>query len=202
MRRLAFYAAIAIGMSISANSHATVLFQSLPDLTVNPATNAWCSSCSGRYQVFDTFTIGSKSNISEIDFAVETNYAFPTKVTIGIYSLSNGLPDTQLFNEDFDPSSFTYKNTSHNTSIVSALPANLSLAAGSYDITFYNPTNLAIPGYTNPGGVLYQSGVGFHSNQSAAFDLIGNTAIPEPASFGIVIAGLAGFGWTRRKLLH
>jgi hypothetical protein len=191
--------AVVLAPGFLPRAHANVLFQSIPNLTVNPTVNAWCSPCGGSYRVYDTFMLGSAASVSRIDFAIQTEYDFPTTVTVGIYTLSNGLPGTQLFSQVFAPSSFTYVNTMFDTSIVSVSPNNLALAAGSYDITFYSSCDLAVPGYADPGGVLYQSGAGFHSGQSAGFDLVGAARIPEPASTMLIGVGLLGIGMIRRR---
>jgi len=185
---------------------ADTLFQSIPDLTVTPVTNAWCSSCSGTFQVFDTFSLGSNSTIGSISFDVQTNYFFPANVTVSIWTINlDGTPGSSLFSQTFAPLDFaSIQNTVNNTSIVTVLPIGLSLTAGTYDISFFNPSNLGVPGYSGGSGLLYQQGIGFHDGQSAGFLLEGS---PSPVPGPAVGAGLPGLiaacggllGWWRRK---
>jgi hypothetical protein len=58
-------------------SSADVLFQSIPDLSVNTCDNA-CSTCSFvNVQVFDSFSLSSAAAISAIEFNVVTSYFYP-----------------------------------------------------------------------------------------------------------------------------
>jgi MYXO-CTERM domain-containing protein len=112
---------------------------------------------------------------------------------VGIYSLNGDFPDTLLLSQTF--STYSYTSVGHLTDIVFVFPTDWSLAAGSYDISFYNPANLQLASYAEVGRKYYQSGRGFKDGYSTGFDLIGSTAAaPEPASatlFGLALIGLA-----------
>ncbi|PZN92465.1 MAG: hypothetical protein DCF31_16250 [Alphaproteobacteria bacterium] len=84
-----------------------------------------------------------------------------------------------------------------------AIPG-LMLAAGSYDISFFNANGLSIPAFANPGGSLYQSGNFFQAGQfyadrSAGFSIGGAAAVPEPASWALMIIGFGAIGTTLRR---
>jgi hypothetical protein len=117
---------------------ADVLFQSIPDLTVAPNVNAYCSSCNGSWQVFDTFTLSSASTVQTITFAAD-NYTvggWPVSVDVSIWSLNGSLPGSKLFDQNFTPAQFTsisYTSMSYTpyaTAIVTvAVPIGILLQA-------------------------------------------------------------------------
>ena len=60
---------------ISSSVNAATLFQTVPDLSVNPLDyGLWCSSCAGSYQIYEGFSLGDSSNISEIKFNAGIGY--------------------------------------------------------------------------------------------------------------------------------
>jgi hypothetical protein len=203
MRLKSAVSALAIAASLStAPVSAAVLFQSIPDLTANPLTNAWCSSCGGEFRVFDTFTLSSGSVIQSISFNVQTSYYFPTSVDVSIWSMSGSLPGSQLLGQNFAPASFvSVVNNPNDTSTVTVNVGSWALAAGTYDISFYNPQNLGVPGYGGGSGLLYQQGEGFHAGHSAGFVLDGVAAVvPEPSTWAMMFIGFMGLAFaTRRK---
>jgi hypothetical protein len=155
-----------------------LLFQSIPSLAANPSAIAFCSSCGGTYQVFDTFTLGTNSTIGAISFDVDSgfnfdvNFIWPTSVNVSIWTVSGALPGTELFQNTYTPAQFSAVTpTPYNTDIVTVTTPLWSLSAGTYDISFYNSTDLGVPGYTGGSGVLYQSGFGVRTAQSAGFVL-------------------------------
>jgi hypothetical protein len=195
MRRAICSLVAVLATAVAAN--AGIIYQSIPNLTVNPAVNAWCSSCFGNFQVFDTFSVSSGQIVKNIKFNVQTSYFFPTPVTVSIWSVVGGLPGSQIFSQTFTPGQFlsVVNNPGVDTSTVEVSPTGgWLLPTGTYDISFFNPSNLGVPGYTKAGGVLYQSGIGFHNDQSAGFILAGDPAtVPEPVSM-LVFGGLLAAG--------
>lgn len=202
MRRLFLVLALIGGMAAAPQARAAVLFQSIPDLTVEPVVNAWCSSCSGTFRVFDLFTLGEESVVQGITFAVQSSYFFPTDVTVSIHGIEDGRPDAALFSQVFAAAELITQDTLFNTTLVSVAPAGgWALGAGTYFISFYNPDNLGVPGYANPGRMLYQEGNRFHEDQSAAFRLEGErgTPVPAPMSLALFGLGLIGLAAARRR---
>ena len=62
------------------------------------------------------------------------------------------------------------------------------LAAGSYWISFYDPTNFAVPGYSTGGDLQYQIGAGDHG-QAGAYQITGVAAVPEASELSLMLAG-------------
>lgn len=192
---------------------AGTLFQSLPDLTVDPVVAGYCSSCNSflQYRIYDTFTLARDSTINSVTFALDTSFFAGNAVNIGFFNLAGALPGTGIANYTFTPAAFTsdvaVATASERTrSLVTVDIPGLMLAAGSYDISFFNANGLSIPGYAKAGGTLYQSGnffdpAGFKPNQSAAFSISGT--VPEPASWALLITGFGfvGLGMRRRVAL-
>lgn len=185
----------------AAPGRAAVLFQSTPTLTASASKLGLCSSCSGSKQVYDDFSLSESGTIAEIDFAV-SNISFSAQpITVGIYTLVNGLPASQVYSAVF--SAYGYAATGHLTNVVTVFPVDWSLAAGAYDITFYNPSLLNMSGYAQSGRALYQAGTGFFTGYSTAFALIGSAAaVPEPLSvalFGLALIVLAAVSRQRPR---
>lgn len=200
-KRLA--AGVLFSLGLAGSPQAATLFQSIPDLTVNPTLNAWCSACGGAYQVYDTFTIGSASAIGSVSFAVQTSFFFPTDIEVSIWSVDGGgAPGAQLLSQTFTTGQFvSVVNTPFDTSIVTVNPTSWSLASGMYDISFY-ADNLGVPAYAGGAGLLYQEGFGFYEGDSAAFsldDTAMNATTPVPAALPLLLTGLGALGLVGRR---
>ncbi|MGH7023263.1 MAG: PEP-CTERM sorting domain-containing protein [Caulobacteraceae bacterium] len=185
-----FAAGLAICAAVVDHAQAGVVFQSIPSLAADPVSNAWCSSCGGYYKVYDAFTLSSPANLTGLLFDVQT--AGATDVDVSIYTGTPSSPGSVLYDNTFAPSSFTsVTNTPYVTSIIGVALPGISLAAGSYVISFYNPSQLGIPGYSGGSGLLYQAGIGPHAGESAGFAL---SSVPEPSIWALMLTGFAGLG--------
>lgn len=201
--------AAAIIASASGGNAAT-LYQSLPDLTVAPTVAGYCSSCNPflQFRIYDTFTLAQDATVNRVTFALDTGFYAGNSVNLGFFNLAGALPGTAIANYTFAPSQFVSVAPiaafgQRSGALVTVDIGALALGAGSYDISFFNPAGLSIPGYANPGGKLYQSGnffqaSQFYPGQSAAFALTG-TAVPEPASWALMIIGFGMTGGALRR---
>lgn len=140
-------------------------------------------------------------------FALDTSFYAGNSVNVGFFSRNGALPGAQIASFDFTPAQFTsivpVGMEERTRALVTVDVGALSLASGNYSISFYNPNGLSIPAYFNPGGNLYQSGNFFQASQfypdrSAAFSLAGAGAVPEPASWALMIIGFGMVGGTMR----
>lgn len=188
---------------------AGTLFQSIPDLTAETVQAGYCSSCNAflPFRIYDGFTLASASTVKTVTFALDTSFYAGASVNVGFFNRSGALPGSAIANYTFAPSDFV---SSYNVPTASersralatvAIPA-LALAAGSYDISFFNAAGLSIPAFANPGGSLYQSGNffqpgQFYAGQSAGFSLAGS--VPEPASWALMMVGFAFVGVASRR---
>jgi hypothetical protein len=217
MNRLALFAALFAGAVLSQQASATVLFDSIPS-TDGASTSArplsgW-TNMSNVFRVYDKFTLGQAATIDSAEFVLWGNYAAGTQADLGIFSVDNGVPGAQLFQQTLSigtPSALANPSTTI-TSRVSVAPTSLDLAAGTYFISLvglgYN--SLTIPVFStvdaaNPvatGAYTYQSISGSHYGV-AAYRIDGSidgANVPEPSVLALVgLGAAAAFAARRRK---
>ena len=206
---------------------AQVIYQSAPDLQANPTDGSYCSGCDGGTQtVGSLFTLTSAATIRSIQFVVG-DYEWPSSATIGIYGVGaapdfswDGSIGTQYYWQTFG----TYASevdTAYYSHVLGVNTGDITLAAGTYAITFNNPITLAPASFsfyeggrgittywddfnslTGEGYFLNGADIGF----LLSGDVIGAAAppppaVPEPASWAMMVAGfgLAGLALRRRR---
>jgi hypothetical protein len=189
------------------SSRASTLFQSVPDLTGPTYLSGVCSACFGSYRVFDTFSLASNASIDAVTVGVYPN-PFPTDMSVSIWSISGGAPATQLFTETFTPEQFVSAVAYPDRVLVTVDPISLVLAAGTYDISFYNADGLALIHYYGGAGLFYQQGnfvsdLGGSLGGSLGFVLSGDAlTTPLPAALPLFATGLGALGllgWRRKR---
>ena len=197
----------------SAPAHSDILFQSIPNLNAAPdasSSYSFCTSCNGNFQVYDTFNLSNASNINSVFFSVSGGSSpWPTNVSVEVFTVNSGLPGSMIFSETLTPAQFSSNvsgppDPSGDTHLVTANLAGLSLSAGTYDISFYNPSLLTVDRYSGGSGQMVQLGCGGicgGSGGSLDFALYGVSAVPEPSTWAMMILGFAGVGFMayRRK---
>jgi hypothetical protein len=161
-----------------------------------------CSPCLGSHRAFDTFTLINNSDIEAVTVSLYS-YPFPVSVNLSIWGISGGLPSDQLFSQTFTPSDFA-SVVYLDRAIVTVNPTSLSLLAGTYDISFYNPDpgsdGLALKAYSGGSGLLYQDTIFLRA--SAGFILSGEpmtAGVPEPSTWAMMLLGFAGIGFAAHR---
>jgi hypothetical protein len=211
-----FARGLALASVLGEAAHAEVIYQSIPNLTVAPTVNAFCSQCSG--DGFDTgqaFSLSNSAIAQSISFDVQNNFFWPTSVTVAIYDQGPGSTVGSLVYSQTFSSFASMTNTGNATDVVTVNVGNLALASGSYLLFLYNPSNLGIPGYASSGsgseifvssatpnptvGQTYGFDVGYNAGVSIN-GTIGTT--PLPAALPLFATGLGALGllgWRRKR---
>jgi hypothetical protein len=179
-----------------------VVYSSIPDLTVNPDINAWCSSCSGSWEPLDNFTLSNATSIGGFNLVTQTGYGDSSNFTIDIFNSNH---TNILFSQNV--TSTPVSNTDFNTTIVTGSLSGLNLAAGSYWIGF-DSYNMATPGFYSGGnGSLIDSqtphsgSADYIPGGNIGYQLLGASvaAVPEPESYAMLLAGLGLMGFMVRR---
>jgi hypothetical protein len=202
------FAAGAVAAALFAGpTSASVIYQSIPDLTVAPVVNGYCSDCAGSLGQYigQQFVLGSAATAQSASFVVGTNYVWPTSVTVDIFANVGATLGANLFHQTF--ASFASEvPTAFNTSVVTVGLGNVALAAGDYSIWFSNPDSLSIPAFVGSGlvGIVGgntgpMSGNGFGGAGQATGVLIEGGAVPEPMAWVLMIGGFAAAGGALRR---
>jgi len=213
-----FFAACTAAIALfgcSSIVHAATLFQSIPNLNVPASTSGICSPCGGNNRVFDTFTLSNNSTINSIVVGLfdGSNPLRIENIDVSVWSVRDGLPAAQLFNQTITPAQFvSVLSAPAYVSDVTLNLAGLTLGAGTYDISFYSTGDLGVAGYAGGSGLLYQQGgMGFGLGQSAGFILRGEVlsapqgtviANPIPAALPLFASALGALGfvdWRRKR---
>jgi hypothetical protein len=223
MRNVGAAGALTMAFSFGA-AHASVIYQSVPDLTAAPSVNAWCSQCSSDgVDIGQTFTLGSGAVADTLSFVVQngSSNAWPTSVTVDIFQDAGASTlGADLFHQTI--STFVSDTpTGNGTDVVTISLGKLSMAAGTYEIFMTNPDNLGIPGFSGgangeildltadasspTSGPQPSSGDEYVTISSIAggnYDagiILDGTAVPEPATWAMLILGVAMVGFAARR---
>ncbi|HAT30875.1 MAG TPA: hypothetical protein DCW29_08510 [Janthinobacterium sp.] len=165
---------------------------------VHPEQNAWCSTCGDGQIIGDRFTLSLASTVKSTDFAIQSDYGSNWNIHIGIYSA--GLQ--QIAVNTFAPGSYALSPLDNNVSMVHVNLPSLSLGAGTYYMSWYDDYAMGVPGYTAGGSSSefnFKAGLPI-GGYGAAFRVGGSvSAVPEPESYAMLLAGLGLLGCLARR---
>lgn len=205
---ISLVAGAALAAAIAGSASAGVLYQSTPSL--NGGGTYWCSDCFGGtgYQALDPFTLRSSASITGVDVVTFNDSGFDGLVpfTVDVYSSND--PSALVFSQSVtttlvssgsDVNGFSYD-------VVHADLSGLSLAGGQQYWISFNAPFLAIgdsPGNNN-GAVQWSppgSGTSVSLGDNLEYALYGGVAggVPEPATWAMLILGMAMIGFAVRR---
>jgi len=152
-------AAAAALLACAAPAGASVIFQSISDQTIIPASYV-CSNCTSNLPnhiyTGEFFTLGSAVTVRSLTVVV-AGQSDLVPMTVGIYRANGDVIDQLHYSHTF--TSFTFDHTVYDglngfdaTKVVGMNTGALSLAAGAYVIMFSNPDQLIVPGYHTGAG--------------------------------------------------
>ena len=208
-------AATALAISTAASSHAATLFTNAPDLVVQGADCIYSTTCGANYgNVFaaQLFTLGSTSTVTGFGFNAIVFGVFGTAANYRILSSAGGAPGaviasgTAPLSNAVGPTGSSFPTTNYT---FNAVPIQLS--AGNYFLAFQNvttnfndflskgegPTGAFL---SNDGGVSYSAGYrGSSSVAVSVFDDVVAPAVPEPATWALMLLGFGMVGFASRR---
>jgi hypothetical protein len=194
---------LAAGLALSAAAfgcgaaQAGVVYQSIPDLSVNPNINGWCTDCygGGVYEPLDEFSLSKSAHITSFEFVADANYG---NNGLGAFTLEvfNSGHTEIVFSQAITPS--LVSGTPYETNIVSGNVSGLSLGAGTYWVGFIAPY-MAASGFDDGGnGSLIDTTPHTGHEILALGGDIGyqfSSAAPEPSTWAMMLIGFAGLGF-------
>lgn len=192
-------AALALAGLTSPAVSATVVYSSVPDLTVANGP-AYCSDCygGGTFEPLDKFTLSHGATITGLNLVT---YAFNPYTGLGGFTVEiyDSAHSKILFSQGVTA---TQIGTGANSLILNANLTGLNLSAGTYWFGAIAPV-LALPSFNNGGnGSLidttpHTGSIVYTLGGNSGYQLLGN--VPEPATWAMMVAGFGMVGFATRR---
>ena len=206
---------IGLALFLSAGCAATGHSAVIVDRIVDPAAvvSGGCSHCGsggldGAYQGFSHFTLGANATLTGLDWEIDDTTAYGID-TVRV-SLWNSDRSILLFSHDYAPADITTSPLgpmfNGNTVVLesASLPA-FAIGPGSYQLGIlgFGASTHQYLWLAGPAGADTWIGGGGDENPingSFAIRLSGRTAaVPEPASWALMVGGFGALGYTLRR---
>jgi hypothetical protein len=179
---------------------ATVVIQTIPNLTVDPTENL----CNGCARVYQNFSLTSKTSLTSASFVVGFPFnidapgQIPVPLELSFWQDVGGTPEHEFVWYDYTPSQFTTSEIGDGPTIVTVSLPNLNLAAGDYflsviDKCYHQPDpitgedplswcELMLEPFDNPGNSIYYRG-------QFLYPVVGDHYIVDDQSIGLILQG-------------
>ncbi|WP_394762400.1 PEPxxWA-CTERM sorting domain-containing protein [Phenylobacterium sp.] len=228
MKSVLSAAAAAVALACALPAGATVVYQSIPDLSASAAVYALCSTCNflaPQHQFAgQTFNLGAAATVRSLTLAINRG-SNATPITVGIYLNSGGVLANQIYSQSFagfatDTPGYDGIFFNEKTDIVGLNLGDVALAAGNYVVMFSSAFEFLVPAFDTgtghgivdteadyplaPGGLLIP--INFGANNLDLGVTLSDTAIgganggvPEPATWALMIGGFGLAGAALRR---
>lgn len=210
VRRFLFPLVVALPVAMgAARAEAETVFQSVPNLSSPTKTFGFGSGGAATY--YSVFTITADIMIDTIS-ALFHSTGFPADITVSIHTYPAAKTvGTLVHSETFAKDSYTVVNPGGVRRVATFDVSDWLLTAGTYLISFYNPTRLNVlassdGSTTKESFSVNSSGVNSGSPYSAAFAFEGEVVPVTPVPGPVAAAGLPGAlaligfaAWRRRR---
>ncbi len=187
----------------SSASQAVIFFDN--NTVIDPNNTTW-NDTDPTYTIFDDFTLGSDSVITDINYSMFTTSL--SNYDNSVVSILNGFGGSEVISTFTITGTLTSNGlTTANSNVPNGFDVNLSglninLTAGNYVLGLSTDV---VSGYASIGSG--DSGYGSslvqnttQRNEHMAFSLEGNSnSVPEPSIIALMGLGLAGLSFARRR---
>ncbi|MGH6988033.1 MAG: PEPxxWA-CTERM sorting domain-containing protein [Caulobacteraceae bacterium] len=219
MKMLMVGAALAAGL-LAASADAAVLYDNLNTAatTANCSFDTACAVDASKGDDFaaQLFTLGSAATVTSGAFSeIDTLGTTPTGVNWALYADVSGLPSgSALFSGSSTPTAtlistnaddWDFYEESFAISPAALAPGSYFLAIQAVSTNFENYLQEGAvdsgAAETHDGGTTWSSGYGYPDEgmDGVSVALYGSAAVPEPASWALMLAGFGGLGWALRR---